>query len=43
MTVTLNRRELLQKTACGFGGLALSGMIADTAAAVNPLAAGIFP
>ena len=43
MTQPLSRRELLQGAACGFGGLALSGLLADTAtaaatAAANPLA-----
>ncbi|MFP6658651.1 MAG: hypothetical protein VB853_10760, partial [Pirellulales bacterium] len=41
MSMTINRRELLRKTACGFGGLALSGMIAESAAAANPLARGV--
>ena len=41
MSMTMNRRELLRKTACGFGGLALSGMIAESAAAANPLAQDI--
>jgi len=40
MTMTFSRRELLRGTACGFGGLALSGLIADTTSAANPLAAG---
>ena len=36
----LTRRQALRKTACGFGGLALAGMLADTATAteINPLA-----
>jgi len=43
MSQTLSRRELLQGAACGFGGLAFSGLLADSAAAAtapNPLAAG---
>jgi hypothetical protein len=38
--MTINRRELLSQTAFGFGGLALNGMIADTARAAGPVAAG---
>ncbi len=35
----IGRRELLQKLACGFGGLALTGLLADEArAAADPLA-----
>ena len=35
----ITRREALQQTACGFGGLALAGLCADSAAAANSLAA----
>ncbi|MBL9085100.1 MAG: DUF1501 domain-containing protein, partial [Planctomycetales bacterium] len=34
----LNRRQLLQSTACGFGSLALSGLLAQSARSANPLA-----
>ena len=34
----LSRRELLQSAACGFGGLALGGMLAQAAGAAGPLA-----
>ena len=37
--VGLGRRQLLQSAACGFGGLALNGMLADTSCAASPLAA----
>jgi hypothetical protein len=45
MNAPLNRREWLNRAACGFGGLALAGLAADanaggvTGAAKNPLAA----
>ena len=35
----ITRRESLRQTACGFGGLALAGLCADSAAAANSLAA----
>jgi len=35
---TISRRGALQKTACGFGSLALAGLCADSARAANPLA-----
>ncbi|MGI9455223.1 MAG: DUF1501 domain-containing protein [Aeoliella sp.] len=35
----VTRREALQRTACGFGGLALAGMCASSGASANPLAA----
>jgi hypothetical protein len=42
-TLTMNtsqftRRSVLQSAACGFGGLALSGLMNETAAAASPLA-----
>ena len=37
-TTQLSRRQLLQSAACGFGGLALSGMVAGMARGVSPLA-----
>ncbi|HAB14684.1 MAG TPA: DUF1501 domain-containing protein [Planctomycetaceae bacterium] len=40
MTMTLSRRELLRGAACGFGGLALDGLMADTNAASNRRAPG---
>jgi len=36
--MTMNRRDLIRKAACGFGGLALSGLLADSARAGSPLA-----
>jgi uncharacterized protein (DUF1501 family) len=35
----LSRREVLRSAACGFGGVALSGMLATGTQAANPLAA----
>jgi hypothetical protein len=35
---TISRRSALQKTACGFGSLALAGLCADSVQAANPLA-----
>ena len=37
-TTQLSRRQLLQSAACGFGGLALSGMVAGMARGASPLA-----
>lgn len=35
---TPSRRELLQGMACGFGGMALSGLLAEESRAADPLA-----
>ena len=37
-TTQFSRRQLLQSAACGFGGLALSGMVAGMARGASPLA-----
>lgn len=37
-TFQLSRREVLQSAACGFGGLALTGMMGGATQAANPLA-----
>ena len=37
----MTRREALQRTACGFGSIAMASLAHQTAAAVNPLAARI--
>jgi len=37
-TSQLTRRSVLESAACGFGGLALSGLMNETACAANPLA-----
>lgn len=36
--MSIHRRELLRSAACGFGGLALSGLMANSAIAANPVA-----
>ena len=38
-TSQLSRQRFLQTAACGFGGLALSGLMNETARAVSPLVA----
>ena len=37
-TTQFSRRQLLQSAACGFGGLALSGMVAGMVRGASPLA-----
>ncbi len=36
--IATTRRELLQRLACGFGGVALAGLLAEEATAADPLA-----
>ena len=36
--MSFNRRQALQQAACGFGSLALAGLLGESAKAVNPLA-----